>query len=285
VKRRRAFGLLAGAVSLWWMPVHVHPYEEVPEPPSESEPVLAVVSPLVFPVCAVSGTASLLVPILGGAAGEAAGVDLPVRIDDAVLGALGPVYLACGTLPPAPGTSCQLDADLGIVWSGAGEPGGPLPPVVGGVVDSSEAAAAAVGLPPGPLSEALECAVPASAPAPAPPSAPPPEPAVGAVGSGGPERSASAPAAAPSGATASSPNGPGRTISGVVPPELAAAPPTAPGVPAAQVVSALRSPSGLGPLQLLLALALGTFLAGSWIISFRELRMPSGTAADPVAGA
>lgn len=237
------------------------------ERPEEADSVLAIVSPIAFPACSVSGSASLLVPIVGGVVGGSLGIGDTVSVGDLVLDALGPVYLACGQLPAAPGRRCQLDADLGTLWpEQLATSTGPLPPVAGAAVDSVEAALTVLGLPPqAALADAFECSVP-ERPAPTPPFVAPAGPA-GPAGSPSlestvsgalPRHSAGSPAVL--GANASPvPGGTGAVQGGArpSPPTLAAA------------IFGDRVPGPVLALQLLVAAALALFLGGSWVASLR----------------
>jgi len=59
--------------------------------------------PAGLPACAAAGSATLLVPIVGGLAGTTLGVGDSVNVADLVLDVIGPLYVVCGTLPGSAG--------------------------------------------------------------------------------------------------------------------------------------------------------------------------------------
>ena len=148
--------------------------QTAPTDPTTTE-VLAIVAPVASPACSASGLATLLVPIVGGLANQQLGDNFP-SVADLILNALGPVYIACGTLPAAPGTRCQIDDQIAeLVPTQISSVTGPTPGLLGDVTDALNAALKVLGLQPADaLQKALVCEIPAGAsavdapPAPAP---------------------------------------------------------------------------------------------------------------------
>src|SRR3546814_13165072 len=83
--------------------------QELPPLPEEGAPVYAILSPIVAPACAASGTTTLLVPVLGGVIEGELGLD-GTSIRNLLLDSLGPVFIVCGVLPASPGTRPQPPA-------------------------------------------------------------------------------------------------------------------------------------------------------------------------------
>src|SRR3546814_16611523 len=71
--------------------------QELPPLPEEGAPVYAILSPIVAPACAASGTTTLLVPVLGGVIEGELGLD-GTSIRNLLLDSLGPVFIVCGVL-------------------------------------------------------------------------------------------------------------------------------------------------------------------------------------------
>lgn len=259
-----AIALLVGAVVLVNVPISgAVPKQELPE---EADPILAIVSPFAVSVCAASGAATLLVPILGPVAQDQLGLGDTVSVGDLILDGLGPVFIVCGSLPANPGRRCQLDHDLAVLWPAELTTAMPAPAPLGATVDALEAGLAALGLPPeAALQDALECDVPPSATAPEPGAAPPPRPPALAIGAAPPPRptldAPSAPRPSPLPSAREIPQAP------------SAAAPAAP-APAEQERTVLELasrhvPGGILALQLLVAALLALFLGGSWLSSWR----------------
>ena len=246
-------------------------------PPSVTS-VLAIPSPLALPACSAAGSASLLVPILGGVAQSDLGLPKSLTIGNLLLTAAGPVYVVCGDLPSSPNTQCQLDSKIAGIWpSTISSEGLNSPNPVGDTVNSMNAALAALDLPPSAALEApLSCsvvAIDATAPA-----APPAAPASGA-----------APALVPTTTTLPlptttlpAPTAVGLTSGGSALPQpssvaspstsVAAAAPSQskqPGTGLGQSLSSLSQslPGGILALQLALAILLALFIGGAWLTS------------------
>lgn len=267
--RRAACGLLAGLVALGAMGSPVRTAAQEPSP----DPVLAIISPIASPVCHATGTATLLVPIVGGLIAERAG-QVPIPVADLVLDALGPAFIVCAELPEAPGSRCQLDDQIAGLWPQ--QVGGFVSPpgVLGNTVDAVRAALAAAGLPPqAALEEALVCSVPDQVADSTPPPPPaPPAPGVSSPVVGSPASEGSF-GPAPSGSVGLATSGLGSPPSGT--PGASAVPGGPPSQPGVLAAITRRVPGGLVGLQVATALLLALFLAGSWGSSLR-LRRESG---------
>ena len=246
-------------------------------PPSVTS-VLAIPSPLAVPACSAAGSASLLVPILGGVAQSDLGLPSSVSVGNLLLTAAGPVYEVCGDLPSSPNTQCQLDSQIAGIWpSTISSEGLVSPNPVGDSVNSINAALAALDLPPSAALEApLSCSVVSvdSTAPPAPPAAP----------------AAVAPSLVPTTTlplpttTLPATNGAGLLGGGLALPQPASGAPPSTSVEAAvpshskqpgsglgQTLSSLSEnvPGGILALQLILAVLLALLMAGGWITSGR----------------
>ena len=250
-------------------PAPVSPSAQAPPPPNPATEVLAIVSPLALPACGASGTATLLVPILGGVLQSQLHLPKSISVGDLVLNALGPVYVVCGDLPSTSGSQCSLDDQIAAVWPASLPSEGLLAPSpVGDILDSIAAALKLLNLPPtAAFEQALHCRVRSSSGAPkAPPPAPgalPPVDAAplstpGVVADGGPTTDG------PIGPAASRAPNPAVALGQ---PPTAAAP--APNLAAGRPLTFLkdRIPSWVTALQLMAAAALCILLAGSWLTS------------------
>ena len=262
-RRLRATVLAALAIAVVGVVLgHQAPVDAAPAQTEDpTTPILAVVSPLALPACSAAGSATLLVPILGGLAGSTLGVDGSIDVGDLVLDVVGPLYVVCGTLPSSIGTRCELDANIAGLWPAelAGF-GMSSPVVVGNLTDSLNALLALLGQPPvAEVAQTLQCFVPEGAGAIDAPPAPPP---VGDVVVPG----------APLGGLA------GPSVGGL--PALDPPVVSAPSRPAADVpvvgalVSTLdeRVPGGVRALQVVFAVALLLCLVRSWYTSWRITR-------------
>jgi hypothetical protein len=265
--RRRAVnltacGLLAALVGLGAIGSPVRSAAQEPSP----DPVLAIVSPIASPACYATGTATLLVPIVGGLIAERAGQE-PISVADVVLDSLGPAFVVCAELPEAPGSRCQLDDQIAGFWPQ--QVGGFISPpgVLGNTADGVAAALVAAGLPPQTaLEEALVCSVPEHVVDSTPPPPPaPPAPSLSSSVLGSPTSGV---------ALGAAPLGPGRlTTPALGNPSPGATSTEAPseGVSPPRVLAAITSrvPGGLVGLQIATALLLAVFLSGSWATSLR----------------
>lgn len=254
--------VLALGVASLTVPV-AHAQEDDP-----TRKVLAVVSPLAASACSTSGTATLLVPILGGVVGDELGVGDNLSVGDLLLDSLGPVFVVCGTLPAPKGMKCALvdQQIIAALWvpqvAGLAKPPTPL----GNGVESLDnlvgfAGLSAVDL----LGKPLQCSLPEAAVAPPAPPAPPPSmtntssPLMPA-GSGGGGLS-QVPSAAGTAPTVESPSSSLTT------------PGSATSTPLTAVDVIRRTVSGpIALLQLIVALALIAFLTRSWLTSWKLSR-------------
>lgn len=244
--------------------------QEVPPLPPEGAPVYAIVSPVANPVCQASGSATLLVPILGGLAGQSLGTgELP--ISDLILDSLGPVFIVCGSLPPSPGSRCQLDDQIAGVLPDQLTSVLPPPAIVGNVVDAVGAVLDPLGArdATASLSPALQCSIAGPSEAVGAPPAPPTLPAVL------PSLATSAPMALPTvggGAPLPAVTGSPVPASSLTTPTVAMTPASAPEA----VLDLVRRviPGWLQLLQLLLGGFLVAFLAVSWATSLGIRRTP-----------
>lgn len=264
--RRLAQGAAAVAVALAaTVPVaDTGGTQEAPAP----DPILAIVSPIAAPVCTTAGTATLLVPILGGLVETNLGLDGTISVADVILDSLGPIYVVCGSLPASPGTRCQLDDQIAaLVPAEATEVIGPPPPLLGNLVDALAATFRFLGLDAitAALTPALQCDVrapeeAAEAPAGAEPPALPEVPGVATV---------APPAVAPD-----------VQLPTPLPPAIST-PPAAPvagggATPQTLVDVVSRStPGWVTSAQGLVGGLLVLFLAGSWATSIRVARRPA----------
>lgn len=261
--------LLAVVLAAVALVVPVADAQEAPADPATE--VLAILSPIASPVCNASGVSTLLVPIVGGIVDDGLGIGGgPITVGDLLLDSLGPVFIACGSLPAPDGTRCELlDGQIAGLWPEDLNGVGLTSPGVGGnLVEGVARALAVLGLPPLTALEApLECAVPADALAPEAPPAPPP--ASVPLDDNGAPVIGSDPVLRPpsSGAGAGSPSlgsTPSVALGTAVQP---GAPPTSGTVTVAEVV--FRSvPGGVVVLQLLVAAALVAYLLQSWYRSW-----------------
>jgi hypothetical protein len=245
----------------------------VAAPPASAEaraaaapnPVLAILSPIAAPACTTAGTATLLVPIVGGLVQSQLALGKSVDIGDVILDALGPVYVVCGTLPAAPGTRCQLDDQIaGLLPSQISSVTGPAPALVGALLDVLGAALEPLGLTAADaLKPALQCDIRApGGAAQAPPGADapvalPPVPGVDTI--------TPPPAILPAPAGLDGVLGPTTNVEGAAPARVA---------PTETVVDLVRHvvPDWVHALQLLAAAVVVLFLAGSWVVSARAAR-------------
>lgn len=157
---RRAVRLVLAAVvvAVFALPMATSDAQEAPADPADA--VLAIVSPIASPVCGLTGTSTLLVPVVSGLITPSLPPGSP-SVGDLLLNALGPVFVVCGELPAAPGTRCLIDDQIaGLVPIEVSSITGPLPALLGNLLDALGAALAALGLPPQTaLEEALQCSV------------------------------------------------------------------------------------------------------------------------------
>ncbi|HEX3706983.1 MAG TPA: hypothetical protein VHV76_10165 [Mycobacteriales bacterium] len=237
------------------------PHDSKPGPESQ---VLAIVSPLALPACSTAGSATLLVPIVGGILQNSLHLPKSVSVANLLLDALGPVYVVCGDLPASPGTRCSLDDQIAAVWPDSLSSEGLSPPApAGDVVDSLAAALKILHLSVlDATKQALKCRVDkAVAPPPAPPGVLGPVPPVAATVPGGSPVATGAVPPLPGTLTA--------PTSGSAPPQLAQPVTTSP-----SLVSAVthRLPSAVVACQVALALLLALVLVGSWLTSVRLRR-------------
>jgi hypothetical protein len=236
------------------------PAERATAQEAPANEVLAIVSPLAAPACSASGSTTLLVPILASSVGDQIGVPGHV-ITDVVLNSLGPLFVVCASLPEGKGSRCELDDQFVGAWPAELSSLLAFPLIVGPVVDATEAALKALGLPADPLGlgRALMCSVPTSGgtipvapPAPGAPGAP-----GSGFGAGGPVAgtAGTTPSEAPRAAVAPGDSTPGRSILSVV-----------------RSIVPYRVPGGLHALQVGLAILLGSLLVGGWAASARGAR-------------
>lgn len=263
---RSAFVAAAVALVATVATVPVVRAQDIPPLPEEGAPVWAVLSPIVAPVCAASGTSTLLVPVLGGVLEDQLGLE-GFEVGDTILSSLGPVFVVCGVLPGAPGTRCQLDDQIaGVLPADVTNLGLP-PTVIGSVIDAVDAILDLLGATGAlPLATALECTIPpAPGAAEPPPSAPPPP---------------LPPASPPPAAVVAPPSlGLGPTpLPAFTPPAVTPRPttPTAPAVGTTTLPELISQvvPDWLRVVQILVAAALLAFLAASWVMSIRISRAP-----------
>ncbi|HVX16523.1 MAG TPA: hypothetical protein VHA73_00695 [Acidimicrobiales bacterium] len=240
-----------------------------PDPTTE---VLAVVSPIASPVCSTSGTATLLVPIVGGLVNQNLPKSVP-SIADLILNALGPVYIACGRLPAAPGTRCQLDDQIaGLVPEQLSSTTGPTPGLLGDLLDSLDAGLKLLGVAPSAaLQKALVCEVPAGAAVVTAPAAPPAA-APAAETPATPDTAMAALPADAGGGYTPTPTADASTPIAAPAPNSAAAAQQTTAAPTLIDQIAHRVPGGVRTLQGMLGIALALFLASSWTSSWQELR-------------
>lgn len=158
MKRTIRAALVVAVVALFALPMARSDAQETPPP--AADPVLAILSPLASPVCAVAGMSTLLVPIVSGLVTSSLPAGTP-SVGDLILNSLGPVFVVCGELPASPGTRCLLDDQItGLVPVEVSNTTGPLPSVIGALVDALKATLSALGLPPAAaLDQALVCSV------------------------------------------------------------------------------------------------------------------------------
>jgi hypothetical protein len=241
------------------------------------------VSPVALPVCSDAGSASLLVPILGGVVTSKLKLPPSVNLGDLILRALGPVYVVCGVLPSPAQTRCQLDGEIAGVWpSSLAADGLSAPKLVGNAVNAINAGLKELGLPASAaLEKPLVCsAIVTSNAAPAAP----------------PLLALALPAATPSVSTplpaGSDPNfaaaPPPNSASSVTNPSTSSTAPSKAGSGSTGVGPALAAleesvPGGVVALQLILAALLGLVLLLGWLTSsrvawvdIRERRPPAG---------
>jgi hypothetical protein len=150
--------LVAMVVALFAIPVVHSDAQEAPADPTDT--VLAILSPLASPVCGLAGTSTLLVPIVSGLISSSLPSGVP-SVGDLLLNSIGPVFVVCGELPSSAGTRCQLDDQIsGLLPIEVSSLTGPLPALLGNLIDALNAAMSALGLPPQTaLQEALVCTV------------------------------------------------------------------------------------------------------------------------------
>lgn len=244
--------------------------------PREADPVLAIVSPVVNPVCELSGSATLLVPVLSGLLSDNLDLGDTVSLGDVILDALGPVYMVCGSLPASPNSTCELDRQIASALPEEVTSLGLPPTLLGDLADLLDALLDLLGLVDLGLSVApvLQCTI-REAPGAAEPPALPPAPA------------SPAPPAGPSAPSTPGPVAPAPSV-GVPPampaleqPAIQPARPAAPAQPQPQPVATVSSvadairrvvPGWLQVIQILLAAALVAFLGMSWATSARLRR-------------
>jgi hypothetical protein len=234
--------------------------------------VLAIVSPLALPACSTSGSATLLVPIVGGVLQNGLHLPKSVSVSDLLLNAIGPVYVVCGDLPASPGTQCSLDDQLAAVWPKSLTSESLSPPApLGDIIDSLSAALKILHLNLLDATEqALKCRVKtATAPPSAPGSLPAPAapvPASVLPSTGGPPAATTL----PTGSVNVEPTLPSVVVPG--PRASAGSPQLAQPVTAnPSLVSSIthRLPSAVVAMQVILAVLLAVVLAGSWLTSGR----------------
>jgi hypothetical protein len=240
-----------------------------------SRAVLAIVSPIAAPACAEAGSATLLVPIVGGLVDSKLGTGNVVSVGDVLLDSLGPVYIVCGTLPAAPGTRCQLDDQIAGVLAQAlpatAQQAVASPVLVGAVIDSLAAALHLLGLPPlDALSPALQCNIAAAPKA----AEAPPAPKVDAAPTAGgpPVESPSAVPPLPDGGAAAPVVPMPAALSSTA--SLARTQGRATEGPTQTIVNLVSHhvPGWLLSLQMAVAAFLAAFLVGSWLTAARAAR-------------
>jgi hypothetical protein len=236
-------------------------------------PILALVSPIAAPECQAAGSATLLVPIVGGLVADKLGIK-NISIGNLLLEALGPVYVVCGDLPSTPNTQCSLDDSIEAVWPASIAAELPPPNVVGALVNEVAAALKTLGLPPqDALANALKCHIVTSGVTPTAPVAPPSLPPA----------SIPTPVGLPSTSTvmplsSSGLGGPPLT-SALSPTTTTTVPKTAPAEAKSAGPQELltyfepKVPAIVAAIQLLLAALLFVFLVGSWVGSLRSRRL------------
>jgi hypothetical protein len=251
-----ALAAMAALVAL----VPIASADEAP-PSAEADPVLAIVSPIALPVCTTAGTATLLVPILGGLVQTNLALGNAVNIGDVILDAIGPVYVVCGALPAAPGTRCLLDDQIAALFpADLTETIGPAPNLVGGLVDSLLAGLRLLGLDvTSALQPALQCNVRETEGAPDAPPGVDDLPAVPGV----------------SAIPTPSLGGPPASLGGVLP-ATNPLPPAAGAAQARTLIDVVQTsvPGWVEVAQVVFALLLVVILAGSWTTSLRSLGRP-----------
>lgn len=246
------------------------------KPPGPTDEVLAVVSPLSLPVCEASGSATLLVPIVGGLLQDKLQLPKSVNVGNLLLGALGPVYIVCGDLPSGPGTHCSLDNQIAGLWpESLSSDSLTAPAPVGDIIDSLSAALKILHLNLlDATKQALQCQVPKSAaPPPAPPAVLAPTLPVG----GAPQPGATLPGSS----AAASPTLP--TLATAPPSSDGSAPQLAqPEATNPSLVSSIthRLPTGVVAVQIALALFLALVLLGGWLTSGQLSRVRSRRGGD-----
>jgi hypothetical protein len=144
--------------------------------PKPTDPIYAILSPTALPACQLAGTATLLVPIVGGLVESKLQLPTDAKVADLILQSLGPVYVVCGSLPAPKGSRCELDDQIAGLLPSQLDVVQPTPSLLGSVTDAVNAGLKALGLEPlDAFKSALQCTVRAgSAVTPAPPELPPP---------------------------------------------------------------------------------------------------------------
>jgi len=238
--------------------------------PNPATEILAIVSPIASPACGASGTATLLVPILGGVLQTDLGLPKSVSVATVLLDALGPVYIVCGDLPGSAAPHCSLDNQIAGVWPATLPSDGLAPPApVGDLVASIDNGLRVLDLPPSAaLENALQCSVQSGSTAPKAPGAPAPAPGAATPPSDAPP----SPSGLPSTASLAAPSS-----GAAIPAQAALGSPSVPiaAAPVRSATSELSSflryhvPSWLLALQLIVGIVLALFLTGSWATSAR----------------
>ena len=131
MKRRLGLAALCGLLLTVltmspWRTIAERPAAADSSPPGGTAEVLAIVSPIVYPVCSASGLSTLLVPVVGGLLENDFHLPPSVSISDVILNALGPVFVVCGDLPAPAGCDASsilkcghLAARAEYVWNRA----------------------------------------------------------------------------------------------------------------------------------------------------------------------
>ena len=231
--------------------------QEAPAP----DPVLAIISPIAAPACTTAGTATLLVPVVGGLVESNTGLGGTIDVGDVLLDALGPIYIVCGNLPAAPGSRCQLDDQIaGLMPPEVTETLGPFPPpLLGGLFDTLVATLNVLGLDAADaLKPALQCDIRKPEDATGAPSAAPELPAVPGIEAIAP------PVLAPVAGS----------LGDLLAPATDVVPETPVAVPTRTLVDLARYavPGWIQVLQIALAVLVLLFLSGSWVTSIRAAR-------------
>jgi hypothetical protein len=152
-------GLIGALVIACALPaVPASAQEALPEDPATE--VLAILSPVVAPACALSGTSTLLVPIVSGLVAPYLPAEIP-SVGDLLLNSIGPLFVVCGALPAPPGSRCQIDDQIaGLLPVEVSSLTGPTPGFLGNLIDTLDQLLKVVGLEPlAAVRDALVCTV------------------------------------------------------------------------------------------------------------------------------